>query len=69
MSPALRVAMDEALLLDRQGFIIPPAAQNLALQQRHYVGLADLLGAMLTSYHQVRPRKWTLHTAAEAVLG
>ena len=54
MSPALRVAMDEALLLDRQGFIVPPAAQNLALQQRHYVGLADLLGSMLTSYHQVR---------------
>ena len=51
---ALRVAMEEALLLDRQGFAVPPAAQNLALQQRHYLTLADQLAGMLVVFYQVR---------------
>lgn len=53
LPPALRVASEEAWLLDRQGFGVPPAAQNLALQRKHYTGLADSLQAMLTGYHQV----------------
>ena len=53
LSPVLRVAMEEALLLDRQGFAVPPAAQNVALQQRHYVTLADSLTGMLAAFHQV----------------
>ena len=40
-------------MLDRQGFAVPPAAQNLTLQRKHYTRLADSLQAMLTSYHQV----------------
>ena len=46
--------MEEALLLDRQGFEVPPAAQNLALQQRHYLTLADQLAGMLALFYQVR---------------
>ena len=53
LPPALRVAAEEAWLLDRQGFGVPPAAQNLALQRKHYTGLADSLQATLASYHQV----------------
>lgn len=54
-SQNLRTAIQEARLLDRMGFEVPPATTSLALQEAHYFGLAESLASMLNNYYQARP--------------
>ena len=45
--------MQEARVLDRMGFEIPPVTTSLALQDTHYLGLVESLSSMLSIYYQV----------------
>ena len=52
-SPELREIIRETRYLDRMGLDIPELARNVALQEKKYYQLVEMLSAMLSSYSEV----------------